>query len=465
MSFNEKIREIGNRLELFTDHYLIRSMDGLRLKLHTPQVQKLSASPLRGTYITILRSGGLYRAYYRISHPEYQGAMHDGNPGELTCYAESDDSIEWRYPALGLYKELSCGDFHTENMPPNVILAGMPPFSHNFSPFLDTAPSVPEEERFKALCGLSHRPWVQGPTDGLHAFVSGDGIHFRKKSDRPAIAFDPAWKNAFDSQSSVFYSHAEGKYVCFFRTMTGENHDLRGISRCDSEDFIHWSEPVPMNANLPSEHLYTNQTHPYFRAPHIYIALPSRYTAGIVNAGQEAAASCGSTDILFMSSRAGSHHYDRLFTKAFIRPGLDPERWEDRANYAALNVIPENKEQMSIYHTRSGVRYTLRTDGFVSVTADEDEGCFVTVPLRFTGESLYLNYSTSAAGYIRVEILDGDDHVLTSFSKEDMVPRRGDEIEGKMYWNGSGDLSSLQGRVIRLRFIMKEADLYSLQFR
>ena len=32
-----------------------------------------------------------------------------------------------------------------------------------------------------------------------------------------------------------------------------------------------------LKANFPGEHLYTTQTHPYFRAPHLYIALPTRF--------------------------------------------------------------------------------------------------------------------------------------------------------------------------------------------
>ena len=457
-------RELGSRLELFTDRFLIDSMKNLRFQLHTPQMQPLSSAPLKGTYITILRDGDIFRAYYRLSHPEYNGPMHDGNPGELTCYAESKDGIEWEYPDLGLYKSISCGEFSCDWMPPNVILAERPPFSHNFAPFIDTAPGVPPEERFKAVSGLSFRPLVKGPTDGLHAFVSGDGIHWRKKSDSPLIPFDPEWKNAFDSQSSIFWSEVEQKYVCYFRTMV-QPGDLRGISRTDSPDFEHWSEPVPLNANMPDEHLYTNQTHPYCRAPHIYFALPTRFTAGIVGSQQTGTISVGSTDILFMSTRAGSASYDRLFTKALIRPGLDAARWVDRANYAALNIIQSTPEELSIYHTHSGRRYTLRTDGFISVTADEETGELLTAPLTFSGSELFLNYSTSAAGFIQIEVLDESLNVLPGFSREEFSPRHGDEIEGKMSWTNKESLAELAGKVIHLRFIMREADLYSLRFR
>ena len=102
-----------------------------------------------------------------------------------------------------------------------------------------------------------------------------------------------------------------------------------------------------------------------------------------------------------MTTLAGSEHYDRIFTDAFIRPGLDPVRWKNRANYVALNVIPTSPTEMSIYH-RSGDRYVLRTDGFVSAHAGSKQGELLTRPIVFSGSSLDVNLSTSAAGSLRV---------------------------------------------------------------
>jgi hypothetical protein len=67
-----------------------------------------------------------------------------------------------------------------------------------------------------------------------------------------------------------------------------------------------------MAPNLPDEHLYTSQTHPFFRAPHIYIALPTRFQQEQRGPFERV----GITDILFMSTRAGATSYERLFTAA-----------------------------------------------------------------------------------------------------------------------------------------------------
>ena len=53
-------------------------------------------------------------------------------------------------------------------------------------------------------------------------------------------------------------------------------------------------------------------------------------------------------------------------------------------------------------------RHTLRIDGFVSVEAPLRGGELLTKPVRFEGSTLVINFSTSAAGSVRVEIQDRD---------------------------------------------------------
>ncbi|MFA5645835.1 MAG: hypothetical protein WDA18_05715 [Candidatus Ratteibacteria bacterium] len=475
------VLNIGSRLELFVDGFIIELMKNLELRLHSPERAPLPVFPLIGSYATVIKDGSLYRAYYREENPSYKGRRdYSGHPGEITCYAESKDGKEWIFPSLGLFEVNGT----REN---NVILAGQPPFSHNFSPFLDIRSGVDEGERFKALAG---HPGFQRKVsaDGLHAFVSPDGIRWRMKSSSPVIPFDPSWSHAFDSQNVSFWSQEENCYVSYFRTLapyagigkessvpepgetagrTGESgrpEELRTISRATSSDFVHWSKPVAMNPNFPGEHLYTNQVHPYFRAPHIYIAFPTRYMAGRVGS-QKTDPMLGSTDILFMTSRPGSNQFDRLFREAFIRPGLDEERWASRANYVALNVVPTADSEVSIYHASSGYRYVMRTDGFVSVRAGAEEGEFTTRPFTFEGNTLLLNVSTSAAGMMKVELRDPSGTAYKGFSLDECEPIVCDRIEHLVQWKGNSGLGSLAGKPVCLRVLMKEADLYSFCFR
>ncbi len=122
-------------------------------------------------------------------------------------------------------------------------------------------------------------------------------------------------------------------YVCFFRTW---KDGVRWITRATSPDFRDWSEPVDMMdmsfGDAPNEHLYTNQTRPYFRAPHIYIATPARFNQGrwALTPEQERAIGLDSpdnydgapSDAVFMTRRGGDV-YDRTFLESFIRPGMD----------------------------------------------------------------------------------------------------------------------------------------------
>jgi len=433
------VTQLGSRLELFVDHALIQSLRGLRLELHHPREAPLARSPLRGAYATVVRDGDRFRAWYRDHDPGYRGERFDGNLGEITCYAESTDGHEWNLPALGLHEVAG-------SRANNAIFARMPPFSHNFAPFLDARPGVPEGDRYKALAGTY--------PGGLHAFGSADGILWRMLTPGPVLAgpaFEPL---AFDSQNVSFWSEAEGCYLCYLRSWRSSHGELRTVSRVRSDDLLHWSEPVALDPNLPEEHLYTSGTHPYFRAPHLYVALPTRF---VPSRGD-------STEILFMSSRCGAP-FDRTYKEAFIRPGPDAERWGNRANYAAQNVLPTGPMEMSLWHCHAGRRYVLRTDGFASVHACYEPGELVSRPLTFQGRELLLNASTSATGSIRVELEGEDGKPLPGFSRAEAVPLVGDAVDLAAAWTGGKDLGALAGRPVRLRLLMQDCDVYAFRFR
>ncbi len=447
---------IGSRLELFLDQTLVKSTEGVDFRLHHPTKTPRPKSPLPGRhYITVIKDGDLFRAYWKDHNPDFR-STEVSEEAEMVAYAESTDGHEWTFPKLGIHEIAGS----KEN---NAILINEPGLLHNFVPFLDRRPGVPGAEKFKALAGHP------GPGDkremdvtgkGLYAFTSSDGLHWKKGSE--VIPYEKEWRHAFDSANVSFWSEAEQQYVCYFRTWTDPDR-LRSVSRTTSKDFKTWTKPVAMNPNLPGEHLYTTQTHPYFRAPHVYIALPTRYIPGRGDDGNGIASERNATDILLMSTRAGSDHFDRPFTEAFIRPGLDPKRWENRANYVALNVHPTSPTELSIYH-RSGDRYVLRTDGFVSAHAGQNEGELLTRSITFTGNTLALNLSTSAAGHAKIEIQDATGKAFPGFELGNSVPVFGDGIALEASWKDKPDLSSLEGKTVQLKFSLLECDLYSYRF-
>jgi hypothetical protein len=455
--------DISSRLELFLDDTLIEGMQGAAMKMHEPRPAGAVLQfdkPWEGRYVgyvTVLTDEGLFRMVYR----GLPTAGKDGSNLETTCIAESNDGIHWAKPDLGLFEVQGS----RQN---NVILAGMAPFSHNFAPFLDSRPNVPGEERYKALAGTSET--------GLVPFVSEDGLRWRKMQDKAVIT-----KGAFDSQNVAFWSESEGCYVCYFRSWSeGEFAGIRSVSRATSPDFLNWTEPVQMSfGDTPKEHLYTNQTLPYFRAPHQYIALAARFMPGrrVVPAekagglGGDAAYSGDCSDTVLMTSRGGSS-YDRTFMEGFVRPGIGLENWTSRTNYPARGIIPAGTKEIAFFvQRRYGQddhyleRMTLRVDGFVSVNAPYSGGEMITKPIQFAGKELVLNVSTSAAGGARVEIQDAAGQALPGYSLDECLEIVGDEVERVVVWKKGSDVSALAGQPIRLRFVMKDADLYSLRFR
>lgn len=450
--------DIGSRRELFVDPLLIGSLDGLTRRLHHPQPAENVLhfdKPWEGRYcgyITVFADGDRMRMYYR----GLPLAGKDGSSNETTCYAESTDGVNWVKPELGLYE-------YDGSKANNIVLADSAPYTHNFAPFIDSRPGVPEDERYKALGGTSKT--------GLAAFVSADGLHWRKMRDEAVIT-----EGAFDSQNIAFWSPSEEQYVSYFRVFVD---GFRSISRTTSPDFRTWSKPEVMSyGGTPPEHLYTNQTKPYARAPHIYLAIAARFMPGrrVVSVeeaqalGGEAQYSGDCSDVVLMATRGGTE-YDRSFMEAFIRPGLGLENWTSRTNYPARGILETGDGELSVYvQRRYGQldhhlqRFVLRADGFASIHAPYEGGEFTTKPIQFDGAALYINASTSAAGSVRVEIQDTAGTPIEGFSADACDEWVGDWIDRRVTWQSKQDVSALAGQPVRLRFLMRDADLFALRF-
>lgn len=92
-------------------------------------------------------------------------------------------------------------------------------------------------------------------------------------------------------------------------------------------------------------------------------------------------------------------------------------------------------------------------------------GELITRPLTFTGDKLVLNFSSAAAGGIRVEIQDANGKVIPGFNYNDCPEIFGDSIQRVVSWRNGSNVSVLEGKPIRLRFVLKDADLFSFRFQ
>lgn len=489
--------EIGSRRELFVDNALIEQLRGqTSQRLHHPQPQEISLehdAPWEGTgsgYHSIFRDGDLYRMYYKAWHLEVaNNKVNTGRHPLFLCYAESDDGISWRKPNLGLHEYegsknnnivLTSGQLGALNLD-----AGHP------AVFIDENPQAPAEARYKAIF-RSSKP------NGLLPFQSADGLHWTPMTDAPILHR----LGAFDSQNLAFWDPNLGKYRAYWRIFTaGVTTDsewkpagIRAIRTAVSDDLINWEPHQDLTyVDSPPEELYTNQIKPYYRAPHLLVGFPTRYvdrgwaesTRKLPALEQRQQRAAGSqrygtaiTEGLFMSSRDG-HHFHR-WNEAFLRPGPErPDAWNYGQQYIGWHLVetksklPGAANELSLYasesywHGKGSTvrRYTLRLDGFVSINGPATDGNeLITKPIKFSGSSLHLNFASSAAGGMRVELQQLDGTPIQGCSLADCDVLFGDSVDRQVTWNGGGDVNRLSGQPIRMRFELRDADLYSMQF-
>ena len=87
-----------------------------------------------------------------------------------------------------------------------------------------------------------------------------------------------------------------------------------------------------------------------------------------------------------------------------------------------------------------------------------------TRPFKFTCQKLSLNFATSAAGSLQVELSDAEGQPLPGFSLSDSDEHFGDSLDRTVTWQGNTDVLSLAGNPVRLRFRLRDAEIYSFQF-
>lgn len=487
-----EIIDIGSRLELFTDDYLVEAVRGeATFRLHHPvpkEIVILHDQPWEGSgsgYHSIFHDGEKYRMYYKAWQHTASSDVSTVHPLFCAC-AESYDGINWIKPELGIHKfngseknniVFVSGEYKGFN-----IDAGHP------AVFMDSNPEVSPDARYKAIL-------ISGsPKRGLAAFKSADGINWTLISDEPIIT-----DGAFDSQNLAFWDSHNKVYRAYWRYFTEEDDNsrykgLRSVRTAISKDFINWEKQTNIIfTDTLRQQLYTNQIKPYYRAPHILIGFPARYTYRGWSPSMEALPEpeerkarasksqrygTALTETILMVSRDGTTF--KRWNEAFIRPGIERKgTWTYGDAYMGWHLVetrsdlPGAPEELSLYVTESYWkgnasalrRYTLRIDGFVSASASMKGGEIITKPVIFEGNKLNLNFSSSAAGEILVEIQDINGNPLDKYSLDECAPVFGDSLERAVTWKSGSDLSGISGKPVRIRFFIKDADLYSFRFK
>ena len=447
--------DVASSRQLFIDDLIVDTTQTTATRtLHSPQKQErvfnFSAGWEAGDTvyhnIVELPDGG-YRMYYKAT----ADTRH-------ICYIESADGLSWSRPKLTVW---SFNSTRTNSVTDNTVNPD------NLFVFYDTNPACPESERWKGIYGQ----WG----DGLFLEYSSDGRYFRFYPDEAKMMGTPDETAGcyFDTLNTVYWDAERGKYVAFVRGFhEGDNYLLdreyvyynptritRDIRYSESDDCINWSTPVPLYYSDGADcHMYASAAMPYTRADGVYIAIPTRYNVTAVSDGVVTGAY---TDNLFMASR-DLVNWTRFDTQYMLPRTNGTLIYGDC--YPCVGMIETRKGELSLYmkEKASGTntygktvlyRYSLRTDGFVSM----DDGTLTTLPITFEGSSMLINCKANAGGYVRITLTAPDGTSVTS------DPITGDNIDVDAGFSAA-DLASLSSGTCRITFEIVNAELYSFKF-
>jgi hypothetical protein len=310
--------------------------------------------------------------------------------------------------------------------------------------------------------------------------VSPDGINWRAL-DVPGIPSSDEANFSFDQQGHTF--------ILTVKRFTDYG---RSVALATSTDFEHWTDHgVIFNSddldqelgrkNIEARFADPTLQHPVFNNPKdyhvdvynmgifryegLYIGTPAMYHATGVDGNN----TDGFHIIQLVCSR-DLKNWKRLGDR---KPFIPPSRLGSGAYDLTQIIGPSHPivrgDQLWFYYT--GIKYrstpehpdldsgaiclaVLRRDGFVSLDAGEEEGITLTTPFKLTGGKLYVNIE-APKGEIRAEVLGSDGTVLAT-----SLPLTGDLPNGEVQWP-QGNLNSLQGKTVSVRFTLRNARFYS----
>lgn len=402
---------------------------------------------------------GKFRIWYEVHPPRGEGEAN------LLCYAESDNGIDWVKPFLGLVE-------YRGSRNNNIVIAGRTcPYGsfHGSSVFID--PSAPPEARYKVIYMaltdddalvqrlMAERPTLVSRYGQLCKSVicygeSPDGFNWK-------LHDDILMAHESDTQTTVYYDKVLQRYVGYFRTKLMKR---RAIGRAESDDLRHWSLPEtvlwPRPDDDPSDDYYLNSKSIYPGTRTMHLMFPTIYKRRVDGSILRMA---GSLDGLTWRWLPGD---DVLSCGS---PGAWDAGWIGGG--FGLTEIPGGRVVLPFSGFRHPHKYprwgrlgggglaVWKRERLSAICADE-EGEFWTPPLQLPGQRLYLNFETSQAGYVRVEV---DEAAGRSLGDCDVLV--GDDLKRQVTWNGSAALGSAEGAPAVLRFRLRAAKLFSFEVK
>ena len=482
--------DLGGQRQLFVDNYVVEHLENVKKVLHQPD--KHLDNPIlrperpweeRIEWANVIRDAeeGIFKIWYLT--------------GEGLAYATSRDALTWERPELGI-REFQGS--RNNNLVREYIT----------SPTIFKDPYETDPERRYKCFGLERKP-----NYSIYVSFSPDGLHWKRKeapvltsandpglNDRPNMMFDRVLKRYVGLTKREMINP-------FGRGDWGMIHRTRAASV--SYDFETWSDPVlalhPDDQDPPEFQIYGLVG---FNYEGFYLGLMDVYWSGERGPRER------TLDTQLVLSRDGLTWW-RAGDRGTFMP-LGPEGSWDRFVVAPNNSPPIRVgEELWIFYRGGAERHRagptpphrrrepwlgpghpedpalppgvpssgmglakLRLDGFVSVDAGPRPGRILTRPLLFEGQNLHVNVDATR-GSLRAELYQAESvpaysnspswgwaigEPLDGFFFQDCVPLEKNTTDGILRWKG-GDLSSLAGRPIVIRFQLVQASLFSFWVR
>lgn len=362
-----------------------------------------------------------------------------------TCYAFSQDGLQWEKPALKVVSGTNI--VHLVRRDSGTV-------------WLDLEDHDPQR-RFK----LFIYP-LEGTTGVLNLYFSPDGLHWGELVARSGPCGD---------RTTVFYNPFRKVWVYSLR---GGREDLGRVRQYwEYPDVLagaRWKEGEPLwwvgadRMDPAREDLKT--------PPQLYNLDAVAYESvllGLFSIWRGQPSDRAKPNEVCLGFSRDGFHWDRPDRRAFIPVSERQGDWNWGNVQSAGGCCLVVGDQLYFYvsgragvpgSTASGVSSTglavLRRDGFASMDAGEAEGSLTTRPVRFSGQYLFVNVAASA-GELRVEVLHENGQVVPHFSRDDCLPIRADQTLQAVEWKRGRDLASLRGQPVRFRFFLRNAQLYA----
>lgn len=472
-------------LELFLDDEMISWSGNLHRTVypvtkHSGNPVVRSEHPWETSFTTIYGSvmrdaaRGIFRMWYNAYGSDY-------GKQQYLAYAESADGFTWKKPMMDLVP--------FEGAAKTNILFGREVNVHG--PAVVMNPQAPPQERYLILFDsyTNRRPGSpESKITGRAVYVatSPDGIHFEPKEGRMVVP------GKSDVGHSVVWNPERGKWQAFLRGVNeyvdegGLRQRVRYVRLSESTDTREWSEPIELMKTDATDGAPDVQMHQLSvtRYGPLYVGLVSLFRIDRLEFDAEYRGDrgirleFGKTDTQLVTSRDGVK-WQRVADRATFLPLGAPDQWDGGWIVTASQMVAHDGKVLMYYGGSNG-RYGKKTEiGVATVPLDRfvalkprrlnAEAVVELKPYHYPDSDLVLNADASKGGEIQVEVLNFDGAVMKGFERTNCIPVRGDNARHLLRWkseSGPRGLPTPAGaglRAIRLRFYLRNAELYSLR--